>query len=316
MLLRENELGWRLYKTAYGFAIKQPHVPLRSHLGQLGPVALNLLLVAVVWLVGRDTKRIESVLGILPFTLLMGLYCFRPGILGVRPRRRTLGDTSGGVPFGWLRIEVGKDSENQLHTVYLKGAEPLETTGTRTCGWKRLVWESTTEAEASALAEEFRAWGIGTPDPVTLIVKGNRPLRLLAYAGHILSLVALIALIFRMGHGRAKGLVDADPIAILRIVQIIIAFVFLSMLPFAVYLFRLGRGAVRCGRLPPPGMRVLSDMKLIEDHEAVQRGRRMATIGFVLIVIGLIGGLYVPYKIGTLYGEPLRPTTPAASRHK
>jgi hypothetical protein len=48
MLWRENELGWRLHKTWYGFVIKQPHVPLRSHLGRLGPVALNLLLVGVV----------------------------------------------------------------------------------------------------------------------------------------------------------------------------------------------------------------------------------------------------------------------------
>jgi hypothetical protein len=257
-----------------------------------------------------------SALGALPFTLLMGLYCFRPGLLYVRPRRRILGDTAGGVPFAWLRIEVGKDSESQLHTVSLKGAEPMETTDGRTREWKRLVWEATTEAEASALAEEFRAWGIGTPDPLTLVVKGDRRLRLLAYAGHILSLVALTALIFRMGRGHGRGLVGAEPIVILRIVQIIIAFLFLSVLPVAIYLFRLGRGAVRCGLLPPPGMRVLSDMKLIEGDKAVKRGRRMTAIGLVLIVIGLIGGLYVPYRLGQVFGEQLRPAPPAASSRR
>jgi hypothetical protein len=316
MLLRKNELGWRLCKTMYGFAIKRPHMPLRSHLIQLGPVALNLLLVGYAWLVGGGTTGIKAAFGALPFTLLLGLYCFRPGVLWVRPRRRILGDTAGGVPFAWLRIEVGKDRESQLHRVYLKGAEPLETTGTHTRDWRRLVWEATTEGEASGLAAEFRAWGIGTPDPVILVVKGNRRLRLLTYAGHILSLVALIAWISRMAHGWEKGLVNAEPMVILRIVQIVIAFLFLSMLPFAIYWFRLGRGAVHGGRLPPPRMRILSDMKLVEGDEAVRRGRRMAIVGFVLIVIGLAGGLYVPYKIGSLYGEPLRSPMPQGSSHQ
>ncbi len=315
MLLRENDLGWRLYKTVYGFAIRQPYVPLRSRLGQLTPVALNLLLVGTVWLAWGDTGKMVPALGALPFTLLIGLYGFRPGILYVRPRRRILGDTAGGVPFAWLRIEVGKDSGSRLHTVSLKGAEPVETTEGRTREWKRLAWEAATEAEASALAEEFRVWGIGTPDPLTLVVKGDRRLRVAAYAGHILSLAALIAWISRMAHGWEKGLVNAEPMVILRIVQIVIAFVFLSVLPFAIYLFRLGRGAVRCGLLPPPGMRILSDMKLIEGDNAVTRGRRMAIVGFVLIVAGLVGGLYVPYKMGNLYGESLRSATPAASSH-
>jgi hypothetical protein len=316
MLLRKNELGWRLYKTVYGFAIKQPHVPLRSRLGQLSPVALNLLLVGVVWLAGGDTDKMVPVLGALPLTLLMGLYCFRPGILYVRPRRRILGDTAGGLPFAWLRIEVGKDSESRLHTVSLRGAEPMETTKGRTREWKRLVWEATTEAEASALAEEFRVWGIGTPDPVILVVKGDRRLRLVAYGGHLLSVLVVVAVIARMGQFSQKGPVETQPIIFLRIVQIVIAFVFLSVLPFAIYMFRLGRGAVRHGLLPPPGMRILSDMKLIEGDKAVKRGRRMATIGFVLILIALIGGLYVPYKIGSLYGESLRSATPAPSSRK
>jgi hypothetical protein len=316
MLLRDNELGWRLYKTVYGFVIKQPHVPLRSRLGQLGPVALNLLLVGAAWLAGGDPEKMGPALGALPFTLLIGLYCFRPGILYVRPHRRILGDTAGGVPFAWLRIEVGRDNESQLHTVSLKGAEPMETTEGRTREWKRLVWESTTEAEASALAKEFRAWGIGTPDPIVLHVKGDRRLRLLACAGYGVSVIALIALIFRMGEGREKGLLDAEPMVILRIVQIVIAFIFLSVLPFAVYLFRLGRGAVHCGVLPPPGMRVLSDMKLIQGDKAATRGRRMALVGFVLIVIGLVGGLYVPYMLGSLYGAPLQSATSHDSSHR
>jgi hypothetical protein len=42
----------------------------------------------------------------------------------------------------------------------------------------------------------------------------------------------------------------------------------------------------------------------------------MAPAGFVLIVIGLVGGLYVPYRLGNLYGAPLRSATPHDSSHR
>jgi hypothetical protein len=104
--------------------------------------------------------------------------------------------------------------------------------------------------------------------------------------------------------------------ALLRAVQIIIAFLFLSVLPFATYLWRLGRGAVRQGQMPPPGMMILSDMKLLVGDKAVMRGRILASIGVVLIIVGLVGGLYVPYKLQSLYGAQLRPATPIVSHHK
>jgi hypothetical protein len=316
MLLRENELGWRLYKTVYGFAITRAHLPLRSHLVQLGPAALNLLLIAAAWLLGGDTKRMQPALYALPFTFLIGLYCFRPGVLYVRPRHRTLGDTAGGVPFSWLRIEVDQDCERGLHRVYLKGAEPLEQTETHTREWKRLAWEANTEAEASAIAEEFHAWGISTPDPLILTVKADKRLRLIAYGGHVLSVVVLIGFLMRMLHGGGKKPAEVEPEVVLRIVQIIIAFVFLSMLPFATYLWRLGRGAIRSRLMPPPEMRIIKDMRLIEGDKAVGRGRRMAAIGFVLMMAGLVGGLYLPYKLGKVFGEQLRPAPPAASSRR
>jgi hypothetical protein len=42
----------------------------------------------------------------------------------------------------------------------------------------------------------------------------------------------------------------------------------------------------------------------------------MAILGFVLLVIGLVGGLYAPYKLGSLYGEPLQSATPHDSSQK
>jgi len=315
MICRENELGWRLHKGWFGFAIKHAHPPLRSRIRQLGPVFLNLLLVLAVWLSGGGTERVRVVLYASPFSLLLGLWCFRPGVLYVSVRRRILGDATGGMPFSWLRTELSQDQESGLYRVYLRGDEPSEAT-TQVTVWKRLVWESPTEAEASAVAEECQTWGIGVPDPIILAVRGDKRLRLLAYGGHLLSVAALVAFVAWMGHRSAKGLVEARPMALLRAVQIIIAFLFLSVLPFATYLWRLGRGAVRQGQMPPPGMMILSDMKLLVGDKAVMRGRILASIGVVLIIVGLVGGLYVPYKLQSLYGAQLRPATPIVSHHK
>jgi hypothetical protein len=63
-------------------------------------------------------------------------------------------------------------------------------------------------------------------------------------------------------------------------------------------------------------MRILWDTKLIEGDKAVAWGRRRALIGFTLIVVGLVGGLYAPYKLGSTYAEPLRHYTPEASTRR
>lgn len=119
-----------------------------------------------------------------------------------------------------------------------------------------------------------------------------------------------------MTRGVRQANKEPDLEVVLRAIQIIIAFLFLSVLPLATYLFRLGRGAMRCRQMPPPAMRIIWDMKLIEGDKAVTRGRRMAVTGLVLIVIGLVGGLYVPYTLGSLYGEPLRSATRDVSNHR
>jgi hypothetical protein len=363
MLLRENELGWRLFKSKHGFTIRRTHPPLSSRLWLVGPVFVNLLLAAALWL-GRDralwytlstllplllwvwwagsnkakhiawaalpglvmllgllTKEAvsaDAVLCAVPFTLLFGLLAFRPTILNLNVRHHVLGDFGLLVPFDRVNIELAPDPEGGRCQIWLEDLRPVWETPTSTGMWKCLVWESSTEAEASALVDEFRSWGVGVPDPrpPVQLVAGNRRLRLWAYAGHILSVVALIGLTFWMINGSRKGLEAPSSIVALRVAQIVIAFLFLSVLPFATYLWRLGHGAVRSRQMPPPGMRILWDTKLIEGDKAVAWGRRRALIGFTLIVVSLVGGLYAPYKLGSTYAEPLRHYTPEASTRR
>lgn len=164
MLLRENVFGWRLYKSRHCFTIRRPHPPLRSRLGQIVPGAMNVLFVVLLWLLGHDSTSLQPVLYAIPFSFLLGLYRFRPGMLYVNVRRRILGDVANGVPFSCLHVELSHDQEDRLYRVYLKGngnsGEAAKDRGT----WKRLVWESITETEATAVAEEFRVGGVGTPD--------------------------------------------------------------------------------------------------------------------------------------------------------
>lgn len=47
MICRKNELGWRLHKSITGgYTIRQPDVPWHTRLTQLGPVLVNLLVIA------------------------------------------------------------------------------------------------------------------------------------------------------------------------------------------------------------------------------------------------------------------------------
>jgi hypothetical protein len=321
VLLRKNELGWRLYKVTFGFVIRRNHPPLRSRVLQFSPALISILLVAASWLLGHDPLSIKAGLYTIPGFLAFGLWCGRPFVLYANVRQRAASDSVVGHPalFAGLSIERGQDPESGRYQIHLENLQPSGETATRGGIWKCLAWESNTEAEASALAEEFRSWGIGTPDPIVLAVRGDKRLRWLAYGGHLLSLVALIAFLGWMTRGLRQANKEPDAevvLLVLRAAQIFIAFLFLSLLPLATYLWRLGRGAIRCRQMPPPGMKIIWDTKLIEGDKAITQGRRMAAVGFVLIAIGLVGGLYVPYKLGSLYGEPLRSATHDVSNHR
>jgi len=65
----------------------------------------------------------------------------------------------------------------------------------------------------------------------------------------------------------------------------------------------LGWQVIKHRQIPPPGTKVIVDTKVLEGDKAVTRGRLIIAISLVLIVLGLFGGLYFPYKLGKVFGE-------------
>ena len=105
-----------------------------------------------------------------------------------------------------------------------------------------------------------------------------------------------------------------DPDVLLRIIRIVIAFIFLSIVPFGLYMCRLGWRVIKHKQMPPPGTKVLVDTKVLEGDKAVTRGRLIIALAMLLIVLGLYGGLYFPYKLGKVFGEQIGPMAPQAAK--
>jgi flagellar basal body-associated protein FliL len=142
------------------------------------------------------------------------------------------------------------------------------------------------------------------------MVKADKKARLLfiiAWIACVCAGLALIGWVLPWGQGQLER---AEPATALRAIQIVIGFIFLSIIPFSVYLFRLGSRAVRCRQMPPPGTRVIMDTKVLEGDKAVTRGRLIMAIALVLIALCLAGGLYLPYKFGKAFGDRTHPASP------
>ena len=141
--------------------------------------------------------------------------------------------------------------------------------------------------------------------------KRVRMLVILAWIACVCAGVALIRWVLPWGQGQLER---AEPAKALRAIQIVIGFIFLSIIPFSVYLFRLGLRAVRCRQMPPPGTKVIVDTKVLVGDKAVTRGRLIMVIALLLVALNLAGGLYLPYNLGKAFGELIDRAPPQGSQ--
>jgi len=135
------------------------------------------------------------------------------------------------------------------------------------------------------------------------IVKADRLVRtviVIAWVVCVILGVVMVKWVVPWGQDRIE---KAEPAKALKIIQVVIAFIFLSTLPFSACLYWLGRRAVVYRQMPPPGTRVIKNTRLLEGHDAVKRGRLIMGIAVVLLAVALVGGLYMPYKLGKVFGE-------------
>ena len=87
------------------------------------------------------------------------------------------------------------------------------------------------------------------------------------------------------------------------VIKIAIIFIFLSILPFAVYFLRFGQRIIESEQLPPPGTKVIRDTKVIRGDKAIARGRVVFFLSLLMVCLSLIGALYIPYKMDKIIGK-------------
>ena len=103
--------------------------------------------------------------------------------------------------------------------------------------------------------------------------------------------------------GHIKGL---EPESALNNLIILLRFMFFSIVPFGFLILSHGRKVLIHEQFPPPDSKVIVDTKIVEGEKALMRGRLIIAAAVSLIAIGLIGGLYLPYKLKNAFGLPTR----------
>lgn len=145
------------------------------------------------------------------------------------------------------------------------------------------------------------------------VIKADKRIRTLVILAYIVAvLVVLVLIIWILPWGEGK-LEQTEPEAMLRIIRIVIAFIFLSIIPFGLYMYRFGWRVIKHKQMPPPGTKVIVDTKVLEGVKAVTRGKIIIAVSLILIVAGLYGGLYFPYKLGKIFSEKINQSDPKAT---
>jgi len=143
------------------------------------------------------------------------------------------------------------------------------------------------------------------------VMRADRRLRTFVVAACIAgTLVGAMAILWVLPWGQ-RYLERQEPRTALRIVQMVTAVVFLGLVPFAIYLYWLGWRVVKSRRMPPPGTKVYRDTRIIEGDRAVARGRTIIALAVILLVLGLVGGLCFPYRLGKVFGARLQGNPPS-----
>lgn len=93
-------------------------------------------------------------------------------------------------------------------------------------------------------------------------------------------------------------LIQLPPRDALRVLQIATCLMFLSFVPVAWYAWSIGRKIVDSRRLPPPGVRLIKNVRLVEGAPAVARGRVVMFLAVVMAVVALASAVGLPWMMG------------------
>ena len=109
--------------------------------------------------------------------------------------------------------------------------------------------------------------------------------------------VVIIGWVLPGAQGYLEGLEAQRALGIIKVALVVL---FLSIVPLAAYLFSVGRKMMNYKRFPPPGMKVITDTKVVEGEKVKFQGQVVVVLSLVLILLGLLGALYSSYLIDQL----------------
>ncbi len=104
-----------------------------------------------------------------------------------------------------------------------------------------------------------------------------------------------------------------DPLTALWVMKVVLIVMFLSIIPMALYLLAFGRKVLESARFPPPGVKVIKDIKIIEGEKARVRGRVLVFMSIILMILALFGVFYTPRMLHKLTNPMGRLTKPNVS---
>ncbi len=120
----------------------------------------------------------------------------------------------------------------------------------------------------------------------------------------VFAVVAGIALIeWLLPLGADFLLKKANSEITLKVMEAILALIFLCVIPVVFYLFALGRRTVNRGRISPHGTKVKHDMSFDRGHKTAMRSQMLVFISILLIIFGLLGWILIHYAVESLYGR-------------
>ena len=137
----------------------------------------------------------------------------------------------------------------------------------------------------------------GREDMDNEIIKADKQYRKFVLAVCLIFIAAGGAIIVWLLSYLQDALEDSDPERALIAVKRLLILISLGIIPVGLYILSLGRKVVKSRQIPPPGVKVIADTKVIAGRKAVIRGWLLICIALLMIGLSLIGAAYAPYML-------------------
>lgn len=83
----------------------------------------------------------------------------------------------------------------------------------------------------------------------------------------------------------------------IKTVVVVFIIMFLSLIPMAIYMMKLGGRILKSERFPPPGMKVIRDTVVLEGQHARTRGYLIMILSLILIILSTGFMITMPYLL-------------------